>query len=189
MRSPHECPLRGLRTGSNPTPPPPLSTVVACQRRAIVPNWVRGRDLSANGALGDGTDDATIHMKPQPEPSSREVLAGLVERVTYHNDGNGYCVLRIKARGHRELVTVVGHAAVISAGEWITASGQWVNDRTHGQQYRAKFLKTSEPTSLDGIEKYLGSRMIREFRLARHRSPSIKQRYSKSAVADYLIGE
>lgn len=100
-------------------------------------------------------------MKPQPEPSSREVLAGLVERVTYHNDGNGYCVLRIKARGHRELVTVVGHAAVISAGEWITASGEWVNDRTHGQQYRAKFLKTSEPTSLDGIEKYLGSGMIR----------------------------
>ena len=80
---------------------------------------------------------------------------------TYHNDGNGYCVLRIKARGHRELVTVVGHAAVISAGAWITASGEWVNDRTHGQQYRAKFLKTSEPTSLDGIEKYLGSGMIR----------------------------
>jgi ATP-dependent exoDNAse (exonuclease V) alpha subunit len=50
---------------------------------------------------------------------------------------------------------------VISAGEWITASGEWVNDRTHGQQYRAKFLKTSEPTSLDGIEKYLGSGMIR----------------------------
>src|SRR6202047_3044654 len=100
-------------------------------------------------------------MKPQPEPRSREVLAGLVERVTYHNDGNGYCVLRIKARGHRELVTVVGHAAVISAGEWITASGEWVNDRTHGQQYRARFLKTSEPTSLDGIEKYLGSGMIR----------------------------
>jgi exodeoxyribonuclease V alpha subunit len=100
-------------------------------------------------------------MKPQMEPSSLEVLAGLVERVTYHNDGNGYCVLRIKARGHRELVTVVGHAAVISAGEWITASGEWVNDRTHGQQYRAKFLKTSEPTSLAGIEKYLGSGMIR----------------------------
>src|SRR5476651_934659 len=100
-------------------------------------------------------------MKPQPEPSSREVLAGLVERVTYHNDANGYCVLRIKARGHRELITVVGHAAVISAGEWITASGEWINDRTHGQQFKAKFLKTSEPTSLDGIEKYLGSGMIR----------------------------
>ena len=100
-------------------------------------------------------------MKPQPEPSTQEVLTGLVERVTYHNEENGFCVLRIKARGHRDLVTVIGHAAVISAGEWVTASGEWINDRTHGQQYRAKFLKTSEPTSLDGIEKYLGSGMIR----------------------------
>ena len=100
-------------------------------------------------------------MKPQSQPTSQEVLAGLVERVTYHNGENGFCVLRIKARGHRDLVTVIGHAAVISAGEWVTASGEWTNDRTHGQQYRAKFLRTSEPTSIDGIEKYLGSGMIR----------------------------
>src|SRR6185437_5690487 len=56
---------------------------------------------------------------------------------------------------------VVGHAATISAGEWITASGEWVNDRTHGQQFKARFLKTSEPTSVEGIEKYLSSGMIR----------------------------
>ena len=68
-------------------------------------------------------------MKPQPEPSAQEVLAGLVERVTYHNAENGFCVLRAKARGHRD-VTVVGHSATIAAGEWITASGGWVNDRT-----------------------------------------------------------
>ena len=49
---------------------------------------------------------------------------------------------------------------MISAGG-VTASGEWVNDRTHGQQFKARFLKTSEPTSLDGIEKYLGSGMIR----------------------------
>jgi exodeoxyribonuclease V alpha subunit len=61
-----------------------------------------------------------------------------------HNEENGF-----------------GHAAVISAGEWITASGEWTNDRTHGQQDKAKYLKTTEPTSLDGIEKYLGSGMIR----------------------------
>src|SRR5258705_2972017 len=100
-------------------------------------------------------------MKPQSNPTTQEVLAGPVERVTFHNDETGFCVLRIKARGPRELVTVIGHAAAISAGEWITASGEWVNDRTHGQQYRARFLKPSEPTSLDGIEKYLGSGMIR----------------------------
>jgi DNA-binding Lrp family transcriptional regulator len=100
-------------------------------------------------------------MKQQPERSTQEVLAGLVERVTYHNEENGFCVLRIKARGHRDLVTVIGHLAAVSAGEWVTASGEWINDRTQGQQFKAKFLKTSAPTSLDGIEKYLGSGMIR----------------------------
>ena len=94
-------------------------------------------------------------------PSDRQVLAGLVERVTYQNAENGFCVIRVKARSHRDLVTVVGHAATISAGEWITASGDWVNDRTHGQQFKARFLKTSEPTSVEGIEKYLASGMIR----------------------------
>ena len=91
----------------------------------------------------------------------REVLAGIVERVTFHNSDNGFCVLRIKARGHRNLVTVVGHSATISAGEWITATGEWINDYTHGPQFRAHFLKTSPPTSIEGIEKYLGSGMIR----------------------------
>jgi exodeoxyribonuclease V alpha subunit len=100
-------------------------------------------------------------MKIEPKPSDREVLAGLVERVTYHNAENGFCVLRAKARGHRDVVTVVGHAATIAAGEWITASGEWVNDRTHGQQFKARFLRTSPPTSADGIEKYLSSGMIR----------------------------
>ena len=89
------------------------------------------------------------------------MLAGLVERVTFLNHENGFCVLRAKARGHRELVTVIGHTATISAGEWITASGEWVNDRTHGQQFKARFMRTSAPTSIDGIEKYLGSGMIR----------------------------
>ena len=97
----------------------------------------------------------------QPETSTREVLAGLVERVTFHNSDNGFCVLRAKARGHRDLITVVGHAAIITAGEWITASGEWVNDHTHGQQFKARFMRTSAPTSIDGIEKYLGSGMIR----------------------------
>src|SRR5258705_13635253 len=100
-------------------------------------------------------------MKTEPKPSDRELLAGLVERVTYQNAENGFCVIRVKARGHRELITVVGHAAAISAGEWITAAGDWVNDRTHGHQFKARFLKTSAPTSVEGIEKYLGSGMIR----------------------------
>jgi exodeoxyribonuclease V alpha subunit len=93
-------------------------------------------------------------------PSS-EVLAGLVERVTFHNPETGFCVLRVKARGHRDLVTTVGHAAMISAGEWVTASGTWLNDRNHGLQFKAHFLKASAPSTIEGIEKYLGSGMIR----------------------------
>ena len=89
------------------------------------------------------------------------MLAGLIERVTFHNAENGFCVIRVKARGHRDLVTVVGHAATVSAGEWVTTSGEWVNDRSHGQQFKARFMRTSAPTSIDGIEKYLGSGMIR----------------------------
>ncbi len=100
-------------------------------------------------------------LRPQSDASSQDVLAGIVERVTFHNAENGFCVLRVKARGHRDLVTAVGHAATIAAGEWITATGDWINDRTHGQQFKARFLRTSPPTSADGIEKYLASGMIR----------------------------
>ena len=100
-------------------------------------------------------------MKPETAAPQQEVLAGLVERVTFHNIETGFCVLRIKARGHRDMVTVVGHAAIISAGEWVTATGEWVNDRTHGQQFKTRFMRTSALTSIDGIEKYLSSGMIR----------------------------
>jgi exodeoxyribonuclease V alpha subunit len=90
-----------------------------------------------------------------------EALAGVVERVTFHNAENGFCVLRVKARGQRDLITILGHAAMVSAGEFVQASGSWINDRTHGVQFRASFLKATPPTMTEGIEKYLGSGMIR----------------------------
>jgi hypothetical protein len=90
-----------------------------------------------------------------------EVIAGLVERVTYHNADNGFCVLRVQVRGQRDLVTVVGHAATISPGEFIQVGGSWPNDRTHGLQFKAAYLRATAPTTVEGIEKYLGSGMIR----------------------------
>ena len=100
-------------------------------------------------------------MATSAQTAPTEALAGLVERVTFHNAESGFCVLRVKARGQRDLITVVGHAAMISAGEFVQMSGAWVNDRTHGQQFRAAFLKASPPTTLEGIERYLASGMIR----------------------------
>ena len=93
--------------------------------------------------------------------TATEALAGLVDRVTFHNSENGFCVLRVKVRGQRDLITVIGHAAMITAGEFIQASGGWINDRTHGVQFRASFLKATAPTTVEGVEKYLGSGMIR----------------------------
>jgi exodeoxyribonuclease V alpha subunit len=84
-----------------------------------------------------------------------------VERVTFHSPESGFCVLRVKVRGHREPVTVVGAAAAITAGEFVQASGSWVNDRTHGLQFRAAFLRSAPPTTLEGIERYLGSGMVK----------------------------
>src|SRR3977135_3715549 len=130
-------------------------------RGARVADEERERSAGLQIRLGGRAPRVATQRRPQQEPSTQEVLAGLVERVTFHNSENGFCVLRAKARGHPDLVTVIRHAATISAGEWITASGEWVNDHTHGQQFKARFMRTSAPTSIDGIEKYLGSGMIR----------------------------
>ncbi|SNB82091.1 Helix-hairpin-helix domain-containing protein [Rhodoblastus acidophilus] len=100
-------------------------------------------------------------MADPQEPPHRETLVGSVERVTFHNEDNGFAVLKVKARGHRDLVPVVGHAASISAGEFIHAVGVWFTDRMHGLQFKADFLKTTPPTTAEGIEKYLGSGMVR----------------------------
>ncbi|ACL59620.1 SF1B family DNA helicase RecD2 [Methylobacterium nodulans] len=91
----------------------------------------------------------------------RDALAGTIERVTFHSPESGFCVLKVKARGRRDLVPVVGHAPTVAAGEWITATGAWVSDRTHGLQFRADTLACTPPTGAEGIERYLASGQMR----------------------------
>ena len=62
---------------------------------------------------------AALFPTPAAAAPAAEALAGLVERVTYHNPENGFCVLRLNARSQRDLVTLVGHTATITAGEWV----------------------------------------------------------------------
>ena len=90
-----------------------------------------------------------------------ESLSGLIERVTYSNEDSGFSVLKVKAKGHRDLVTVVGSLPSVSAGEWLTAQGRWVQDREFGLQFRAEMLTSTPPTTKEGIEKYLGSGMVK----------------------------
>ncbi|MGZ9214342.1 MAG: SF1B family DNA helicase RecD2 [Candidatus Binatia bacterium] len=92
---------------------------------------------------------------------SPERLSGSIERVTFHSEATGFCVLRVKVKGHRDLATVVGSAASVTAGEFIECLGFWANDRQHGLQFKANELKIVPPTTLEGIEKYLGSGMVK----------------------------
>lgn len=98
---------------------------------------------------------------PQKTDTPIERLSGSVERVTFHSEESGFCVLRTKVKGQRDLVTVIGSAASITPGEYIECIGIWYNDRTHGLQFKANQLKVVPPSTLEGIEKYLGSGMVK----------------------------
>lgn len=95
------------------------------------------------------------------QPAPADGLSGLVERVTFHNEDTGFAVLKVKVKGRRDLVAVVGVVAAVSPGEWITAEGRWERNREHGMQLRATNIRCQAPNSLEGIEKYLGSGLIR----------------------------
>ncbi len=95
------------------------------------------------------------------QAGEEEVIAGVIEQVSFHNEDSGFCVLRSKVRGIRHPVTIVGRAASVAPGEWLTASGSWEHDRNYGQQFRARFMRLSPPTTTDGIERYFASGMVR----------------------------
>jgi exodeoxyribonuclease V alpha subunit len=99
-----------------------------------------------------------LQAQPPPPPES---LSGLIERVTFFNEENGFAVLKVKSKGHRDEVTVVGSLPAVNAGEWVTAEGRWVRDRDFGLQFRAELLKSAAPTSEEGIQKYLGGGMVK----------------------------
>lgn len=98
---------------------------------------------------------------PSSDAQPKAHIAGSVERVTYHNAENGYCVARIKVKGQKDLVTLVGHINSITPGEFVEATGVWSNHRDFGVQFKAEFVKTVHPSTLEGIEKYLGSGMVK----------------------------
>src|SRR5271169_5060471 len=93
--------------------------------------------------------------------TTTEQISGLIERVTFHSDESGFCVLRVKVKGQREEVTVIGSLPSVTAGEWLVADGWWVRDKEHGLQFKASTLKTVPPTTVEGIERYLGSGLVK----------------------------
>ena len=88
-------------------------------------------------------------------------LEGSVERVTFHSPESGFFVIRVTVPGYQDLVTMTGSTPSITGGEYVEAEGIWLNDPKHGLQLKCQTIKTVTPTSLEGMEKYLGSGMVK----------------------------
>ncbi len=88
-------------------------------------------------------------------------LQGQIERITYTNEENGYTVAKVKVYGQKNLVTVVGNLMAPTPGEVIKMNGEWINHPRYGEQFKIVTYKSLVPASVYGIEKYLGSGLIK----------------------------
>jgi exodeoxyribonuclease V alpha subunit len=90
-----------------------------------------------------------------------ESLSGVVERITYINEINGFSVIKIKSKGFSELITVVGKMPVVNVGAVLNLKGEWKHDSRFGRQFSASECFEVMPATVTGIEKYLGSGLIK----------------------------
>jgi exodeoxyribonuclease V alpha subunit len=88
-------------------------------------------------------------------------LRGVVERITFENEENGFSVIKIKARGFQEPVTVIGNLAAVNVGAVVSLFGEWKYDSKYGKQFSVQYYKETLPATVAGIEKYLGSGLIK----------------------------
>jgi exodeoxyribonuclease V alpha subunit len=88
-------------------------------------------------------------------------LQGQIERITYTNDEDGFTIAKVKVYGRRDLVTVVGNLLAPTPGEILKMQGEWASHPKYGEQFRVVHYKSLVPASVYGIEKYLGSGLIK----------------------------
>ena len=106
--------------------------------------------MSTSPAL-DGRANFTQH----------ETLIGVVERLTYHSQDSGYSVARLKAPGERDLISIIGSFANIQPGQTLKLFGFWRQHPKYGPQFQVTQYTETKPATLTGIEKYLGSGLIK----------------------------
>jgi len=88
-------------------------------------------------------------------------LEGQIERITYTNEENGFTIAKLKVYGRPDLVTVVGNLMAPTPGEILKLKGEWTNHPKYGEQFKIVQYKTTVPASVYGIQKYLGSGLIK----------------------------
>ncbi|MDV2994719.1 MAG: ATP-dependent RecD-like DNA helicase [Chroococcidiopsis sp. SAG 2025] len=105
---------------------------------------------------------STLPQTPQAQATPQyEYLTGVVERLTYHSEESGYTVARLKTPQERDLVTIVGSFANIQAGQTLQLTGLWRDHPQYGAQFQVTHYRETKPATITGIEKYLGSGLIK----------------------------
>ncbi len=90
-----------------------------------------------------------------------ESVSGIVYRITYHNTENGYTIAKLKSGKYRDLIKIAGYIPIIHVGSVLTLSGNWVTDSKFGRQFKVSGSEETIPSDINGIERYLGSGMIK----------------------------
>ena len=88
-------------------------------------------------------------------------LTGVIERITFHSSESGYTVARLNTGNVKQLITIVGSFANLQAGQTLQLQGQWRDHPQYGSQFQVMSYKETKPATLTGIEKYLGSGLIK----------------------------
>lgn len=92
---------------------------------------------------------------------STNKIHGVIERVTFHNPENGFCVLKVQVSGFTDEVAVVGNAPTVTPGEYIEGEGEWIYDKQFGRQFKAEKLNIIPPNTVHGMEKFLSSGVVK----------------------------
>ena len=96
-----------------------------------------------------------------PNSLLTQTLEGVLERITFQNEENGYTIAKLLPKGKIQPVTVVGTLAGVQVGESLVLDGLWVNHHQYGRQFEVKSYQVRYPATLEGIRKYLGSGLIK----------------------------
>ena len=103
-----------------------------------------------------------LQIVPRRQPGPEVALDGTVERITFYNPTNGFSVVRLRVRGRRDPITVVGTLPAAQPGELLAMHGRWQTDPRHGAQFRPTTAEVRRPSDVDGIVRYLGSGLVRQ---------------------------
>jgi exodeoxyribonuclease V alpha subunit len=103
----------------------------------------------------------TLPFDSRETRDAATTLEGVLERIVFSNEENAWSVVKLQVPGYRDLITAVGNLLGVQPGENLRLSGSWINDPKYGRQFRVASYATVVPATLNGVEKYLGSGLIR----------------------------